>query len=739
MESISRLAGRRRGGSRTGRTASALSIALLAMSAAGGVQAATLSCGPSATPVRVHTSAAGWSSDVRYAAAPNNPATLRDDYLWRGWVKPAGQAHVAGAGGLAGTPLDAGTKWISFGDGQYPTGAGGTTGTGTYPTVSTRGKTAQGAWVQDLMTYWYKENITVDPNVDLSTIKVTGTGTGDDHVDFMVRAHVLPNGVDNSVLTTTPAWLARQRVFTNGWGGLQAINLDGSTQGLGFNHGDNTIGFVVWNWGATTASANDPTGVVADFQVTADCLTEPEPVATAVLSCAPGAVDGTPVQIGPFFTNARDWKWAMRTESGALVANTAPEQPLFDNYKYRDWFNPAKLPAGEATTARWISPGTTTPAARDLPGLPYPAATGQSKFGYYGSVFTMNQAITVADNVDLDSIKLTGRFAFDDTGDSVYVKPAAAASHYTPFKHLLPDGFGGFTGSVASPFTTGTIPGFEVGDNTIGLVLDGGQLRNDCPTGVCALGAIAEFKVTATCKAPAPNPETGTQTINFRAPNPGVYSATNGANVTWSPTPPLKSSADINVTYSTSTPGVCSVNASNGAVTLVTPAVAGNCTITANAAAGTWTDPNDSSHVVAISAAPPVTQTMVITLLKTQEITFLAQESRKVTDGPFAVEPAAQANSQLPVTYTSLTPAICSVTSDGTVTPKKNGVCTIAADQPGNAEYAAAERVTQDITLTDAPVVITQVPTLDVLGLGLLSLLGAGAGGLALRRRKRAE
>ena len=37
------------------------------------------------------------------------------------------------------------------------------------------------------------------------------------------------------------------------------------------------------------------------------------------------------------------------------------------------------------------------------------------------------------------------------------------------------------------------------------------------------------------------------------------------------------------------------------------------------------------------------------------------------------------------------------------------------------------------------PPAVTSVPTLDLAGLGLLSLLGAGAGALGLRRRQRAQ
>ena len=156
------------------------------------------------------------------------------------------------------------------------------------------------------------------------------------------------------------------------------------------------------------------------------------------------------------------------------------------------------MTGANATAARWLSPGTTDPAATDIPGVPYPADSGQSKAGFYGSVFTMNQPITVGNNVDLTTIKLDGRFGFDNTGDSVFVQPAGDPAP-TSFTHLLPDGYGAFT-----PFTTANVPGFKRGANTIGLVLDGGEAKNDCAGGGCAMAAIADFYVTATCTGAAP-------------------------------------------------------------------------------------------------------------------------------------------------------------------------------------------------------------------------------------------
>lgn len=704
----------RSSGLRMVRRASAVSMLLLGLGAVGGVQAAQLTCGPASTPLRISTAKATWSTDARYVSAPTGAAaTIVDDYKWRGWFNKTTAKHPAGAGALAAQSVQG--DWLSFGDAQYPTAAAGNTGTGPYPAVITDGNVANGALVARRVSFTYNEKINIASNVDLSTIKLVGSGGFDDGTLLLVKPDTTPSGATN--------WINTSASFA-GFGSPSLINVNGANTGMGFYYGDNTIGFAVVNTGyAATTSAGNPTGLFADFQVTADCLPDlpPEPTpATTALSCPAGKLPGEEFEIGPFTTNARDWKWTRRTSTATPRVLEEVEQPLFDSYQYRSYFNPNALPAAQATTARWISPGTTNPGTGDLPGVPYPAASGQTKAGYFGSVFTLNQPITVGDNVDLDSIKLKGRFGFDDTGDSVFVQPAGKPM-YQPFKHLLPDGYGSFTS-----YTTAAIPGFEVGANTIGLVLDGGQFTNDCASGLCALGAIADFTVVAKCQEVPPADPTK-QVINFRQPNPGVYSATNGSTVAWGPAPPLFSSANLPVTYTSLTPSICSVNTNTGVVTLPTPAVAGTCTIKADAAAGSSAD----TPPVAIDAAPSVSRSMQITLLKDQTITFLDQDGHDVADGPFAIAPTAAASSGLAVTYTSLTPAVCTV-SGGTVTPKQAGTCTIAANQPGNAEYTAAEQVTRNIALTGAAVSAVAVPTLSTWALVLLAAL---LGVMGIRRR----
>ncbi|MCS4296216.1 putative repeat protein (TIGR01451 family) [Comamonas sp. BIGb0152] len=509
------------------RQAAFIAVSLVGMAAASSVQAASLTCG---VPLRVSTaSASNWSTDARYVSAPTGAAaTIREDYQWNGWFNPATETHGASSGSLNGQPFAG--KWLSFGDASFVEGNanGGNTGTGTYPAVITNGDTANGAWVNGRATFIYNDTINIASNVNLATIRVRGVGGFDDNTQFVVRPSTPPSGASD--------WLQTQNLGTS-YASPGTINLDSSASGLGFYYGDNTIGFAVQNaFSAPTTSQGNPTGLMADIEITADCQNEPPAQPAVALSCPAGSLAGDEVRVGPFTTNARDWKWAQRMNAAGTALENV-EQPLFDSYRYRSYFDPATL--ATATDARWISPGTTNPASTDIPGVPYPAATGQSRGIQDGSTFVMNQPVNVGSNVDLASIKLTGRFAFDDYGSSVYVKPAAGAE--TPAGPVyLPNGYGAF-----STYTTTTALGFARGNNTVGFRLDGGQETNDCAGGTCALGAIADFYVTAACTGEPPNADLSitnasaatsvapgaTVTYTITASNAGPVEAT-GATVT---------------------------------------------------------------------------------------------------------------------------------------------------------------------------------------------------------------
>ncbi|TMH06184.1 MAG: hypothetical protein E6H67_06865 [Betaproteobacteria bacterium] len=80
-----------------------------------------------------------------------------------------------------------------------------------------------------------------------------------------------------------------------------------------------------------------------------------------------------------------------------------------------------------------------------------------------------------------------------------------------------------------------------------------------------------------------------------------------------------------------------------------------------------------------------------------QTITFNAPDDQAFGVAPFAL--AATASSNLPVSFTSLTTAVCTV-SGATVTIIGAGTCTIQSSQSGNANYSAAPNVSQSFTVT---------------------------------------
>jgi hypothetical protein len=85
------------------------------------------------------------------------------------------------------------------------------------------------------------------------------------------------------------------------------------------------------------------------------------------------------------------------------------------------------------------------------------------------------------------------------------------------------------------------------------------------------------------------------------------------------------------------------------------------------------------------------------TTLIAQAIIFTNPGSRTVGAAPFALS-ASGGGSGNPVTFASQTNSVCTV-SGSTATLVAAGTCTIAADQAGNASYAAAAQVVQSFTV----------------------------------------
>ncbi len=136
-----------------------------------------------------------------------------------------------------------------------------------------------------------------------------------------------------------------------------------------------------------------------------------------------------------------------------------------------------------------------------------------------------------------------------------------------------------------------------------------------------------------------------------------------------------------NVAFTSATPSVCAVNGRTVAFVQ-----AGTCTIAANQAGGSQ-----------YAQAPQVLRSFQITSLLVQTIAFNPVPNRALGSAPLTL--SASASSLLPVTFSSLTPSVCTV-SGLVVTNVAVGTCTIAGNQGGNATLGAAQQVTQSFQVT---------------------------------------
>jgi len=184
------------------------------------------------------------------------------------------------------------------------------------------------------------------------------------------------------------------------------------------------------------------------------------------------------------------------------------------------------------------------------------------------------------------------------------------------------------------------------------------------------------------CVGDGPAVEARSQSVSFSA----APSLALGATATVSAT----ASSGLAVSYSSTTPAVCTVNSGTGVVTAIS---AGTCIIAANQSGNTQYAP-----------APQATQSIPVSSNPSQAISFGAVPDLSL-GGTASV--SATASSGLPVTYSSSTTTVCTVDrSSGLVTDLTAGACIIAANQAGNASISAAPQVTQTM-MVSVPSVIT--------------------------------
>jgi hypothetical protein len=177
---------------------------------------------------------------------------------------------------------------------------------------------------------------------------------------------------------------------------------------------------------------------------------------------------------------------------------------------------------------------------------------------------------------------------------------------------------------------------------------------------------------------------TGTQSFTVRKASQMIDFAPQAERIWGDPAFEVSATASsgLPVSFISTAPAVCTV-----AGTTVTLLNAGVCTLVATQAG------NSTYH-----AAADVAQSFAVNSPSKQNqfITFEPLVDKTLGDGPFAI--TATASSGLVVTFTSVTPNVCTSMSN-LVTLVSAGICTLVAAQAGDNTYHAAADVTQSFTV----------------------------------------
>ncbi len=159
--------------------------------------------------------------------------------------------------------------------------------------------------------------------------------------------------------------------------------------------------------------------------------------------------------------------------------------------------------------------------------------------------------------------------------------------------------------------------------------------------------------------------------------------------------------------------GFTAISPNGGGIirTCTTPCTSINVTGLTNGTAYTFTITANNAQGSSSASAPSNS----VTPLGTQSITFGSPPS--ITVGGTGTVTATGGASGQPVVFTSTTTSICTVggVNGATLTGATFGICTISANQAGNASYSPSAEVTQSFSIT-APLTFTVTPSAGVNG-----------------------
>jgi predicted extracellular nuclease len=326
------------------------------------------------------------------------------------------------------------------------------------------------------------------------------------------------------------------------------------------------------------------------------------------------------------------------------------------------------------TSFSW-SGGSATLAATASSGLPVTYSVVSGPCAVAGTTVTATGGGTCV--IAADQAGNASYNAAPQLTQSVTVTTAAQTITFPAITPFLTTG----SATLAATASSGLAVGYSV---TSGPCSVSGSTLTATAAGTCVVAAdqIGNANYSAAAQLPQSvivTAPAAAQTITFPAITSFVWlggSATLGATA----------SSGLSVTYSV-TAGSCAI-----AGTTLTATGAGTCSVTASQAGN-----------VSFNAAAPVTNS--VTVLKApQTITFGPLSNRTYGNPPVDIPRFSSAG--LFITYTTLTPDIClaqnepnSSAPSALINIWQEGICTVTASQPGNADVAAAPSITQSFTI----------------------------------------
>jgi len=332
----------------------------------------------------------------------------------------------------------------------------------------------------------------------------------------------------------------------------------------------------------------------------------------------------------------------------------------------------------------------------------------------------------------------------------------SAISTYT----AVASGGGGQTGSCPGPAAcTITVPGLTNGisysfnvsaTNSAGLTGPAATSNNVTPQGTQTISftPAASYNFGTTPTLTATSSAGGSYPVSFTSSTTGVCTITPTGSLTFvtagscsinadqagdaatSAAPQVSQTFNVNaVAPGAPTIGTATAGNAQASVSFTAPASTGGAavTYTATSSPGSFTATGSSpitvaglingtaytfSVTAANSAGPgsPSAASNAVTPRASQTISFTPAASYNFGTTP-TLTATSSAGASYPVSFTSSTTGVCTITPTGSLTFVTAGTCTIAADQAGDAATSAAPQVTQSFAVNaiapDIPVIGT--------------------------------